>query len=332
LDATILVCTRNRAQALGPCLDAIAGAIAAVPQASVELVVVDNGSTDATPQVLRDWADRTSAPVRIIREERPGLSIARNTGVRAAAGRLIIFTDDDCRPAQDYLVDVFAHDRADGDQLVLRGGRVELGDPADLPFTILTGREARRFHKDTAPVRGEHLGGLILGANMVCRRAVFEKIGLFDERFGAGGPLRAGEDSDFMFRAYLAGIAIEYVPDMVIRHFHGRRESADIQRLIGAYDEAEGSIYLKFWRRDPALVRQFFWDVSNSLKEARGKAPQLEFGHTHRAKVASNLKGALRYLKMGGARPYEEPRLEASGRLGGQPLVEVGPDPLLKVG
>jgi len=63
-------------------------------------------------------------------------------------------------------------------------------------------------------------GGFILGCNMAMQRIVFDKLGPFDERFGAGAVFKSGEDTDYVLRAYFAGIPVEYVPDMVVYHFH----------------------------------------------------------------------------------------------------------------
>ena|SRR5271166_1910264 len=62
--------------------------------------------------------------------------------------------------------------------------------------------------------RRTHIAGQFLGCNMVARRAVIERVGLFDEDFGPGALMQSGDETEYMFRAYLAGIAFEHVPDM----------------------------------------------------------------------------------------------------------------------
>src|SRR5262245_58021394 len=91
-DITVLICTRNRAAQLGHALSS-AARMDAPPGVRWELVVVDNGSTDETEQVALGYSDRL--PVRLVREETPGLSHARNRGVSEARGRYICWTDDD---------------------------------------------------------------------------------------------------------------------------------------------------------------------------------------------------------------------------------------------
>lgn len=293
-DLSFVVCTRDRAAALTPCLDAIAAAARAAPGVAAELVLVDNGSTDGTGEAVRAWAAGPGAglPVRLVREERRGLSAARNAGVAAAAGRLLAFTDDDCRPVEAYVRELLAHDAADAGP-VLRGGRVELGDPADLPYTVKTEDEARTWHP------GLHLGGFILGCNMAIRREGAARIGPFDERFGAGGPFRAGEDSDWMIRAHLAGIPVAYVPDMAVRHFHGRRDPAEGLALNAGYVVGEGALYAKYLARTPVLTRQLWWDVRASLRELFDPAmmSNTQLGLRHRHRVGGNVRGMLAYWR-----------------------------------
>ena len=112
---SVIICTRNRAHALRESLDSVR--IAAGDGApSVELVVVDNGSTDSTYATVETWAKDLppELPVRLVREPRAGLSIARNTGVANARGDIILFTDDDCRLESDYRDKSFAAVRSYG--------------------------------------------------------------------------------------------------------------------------------------------------------------------------------------------------------------------------
>ena len=73
-----------------------------------------------------------------------GLLVARNCGIRRAQCDLFAFTDDDCRLVPNYFVDLLAHLQSDRVP-TLRGGRVELGDPLDLPMTIKTDDEAADY-------------------------------------------------------------------------------------------------------------------------------------------------------------------------------------------
>jgi len=221
----------------------------------VEVVVVDNGSSDHSKAVIGDWSKTASFPVETIYEATPGLSRARNAGIAKAKGKTIVFTDDDCTLNPDYLVvlsNYLAHDQMP----VIRGGKVMLGDPTDLPFTILLGDEAKRLRDPMYPP------GFIIGANMVIPRSIIEQIGLFDERFGAGAIFKAGEESDFIYRAYRAGIPVEYVPDLIVQHFHGRKDKATVAHLSLGYYIGGGAMYAKYIS-DRVLLRHLYWDIKS---------------------------------------------------------------------
>src|SRR6516162_11209765 len=88
-DVTIVVCTRNRVDALHRCLSSISETKLQCPTAKAELVVVDNGPSDDTRDLVSTWLRSAALPVRFVEERRPGLGAARNAGVRNARGRLI---------------------------------------------------------------------------------------------------------------------------------------------------------------------------------------------------------------------------------------------------
>jgi len=69
-----------------------------------------------------------------------------NVALRAAQGEILAFTDDDCRLSKDYVNDLLRHDAGDAEP-VLRGGRIELGDPTDLPLTIRTTPDRIRWNR-----------------------------------------------------------------------------------------------------------------------------------------------------------------------------------------
>ena len=288
VDVSVIICTRNRASAVIASLASVAAAAEASAGRDIELVVVDNASTDDTHAVIEFWSNSVALPVRLVREDRKGLAVARNSGVRESCGAILAFTDDDCRLAPDYfraLHGLFAPDAG----MVVRGGRVDLGDPRDLPFTIKT---------DPAPsvYTGEqHPGGFIHGCNMAMTRATFDHVGPFDERFGAGAPCEAGEDTDYLYRAHLAGIAVEYTPSLIVAHFHGRRSRAEIMKLNGIYARGNGALYLKH-ARHWQLFRNFVWDLKGSARELVGGAPiDAVFGFTYRANVIGCVRGMVRF-------------------------------------
>src|SRR5260221_1223852 len=257
---SILIATRNRASAIGRCLDAIAIALARAPDVAAEIVVVDNGSTDDTSARVKAWAEPQTFPLRVIYEPRAGLSVARNTAVRAARGDLLVFTDDDCRMTPDYVVELLRYDAQDT-ELVMRSGWVILGDPTDLPLTIKSVDQVKRW-KRPMPVteEGRLLGGSLIGCNMAMRRDVLDLLGPFDERLGAGTACPAGEDTHYFYRGYLAGNPLEIVPDMVVAHDHGRKTIEQRTKLMRNYALGNGALATKYLLRHPTFARHLIWE------------------------------------------------------------------------
>ena len=121
LPVSIIVCTRNRAESLGRTLAALARLdVSSLP--AVELVIVDNGSTDGTAELVRAAAGSFPYPMRLVSCPEKGLSRARNAGVAAARHALILFSDDDCLPEPDWAVRLA--EAYGGDPLQVIGGRV----------------------------------------------------------------------------------------------------------------------------------------------------------------------------------------------------------------
>ncbi|MFV0625034.1 glycosyltransferase family 2 protein [Sphingomonas sp. ac-8] len=240
MDISLIVCTRNRAPQLAGCLAAVAGLRFA---GRWELVMVDNGSTDATRAVIETFAAGARFPVRYVHAATPGLGNARNAGLTAAQGALIAFTDDDCYVDPQLLArTVAAFARPD---LGYVSGRILLHDPADYPATINESTEPRDFPA------GRYLPpGAIRGANLAFRRVALDAIGGFDPRFGSGARF-AAEDIDAACRCSLRGWAGAYDPSIVVSHHHGRK-AADVGGLFRAYDYGRGAYHAKLLLHDRA--------------------------------------------------------------------------------
>jgi glycosyltransferase involved in cell wall biosynthesis len=294
---SVIVATRNRADQIRPCLESIATALAKASPLDAEIVVVNNGSTDNTSEIVKAWAWECPFPVCLAYEPRPGLSYARNQSLKSARGELLAFTDDDCRLSPDYINDLLRHDAADNEP-VIRGGRIELGNPADLPITIKTTSDRQRFNQRMHPITGQPIIGLISGCNMTMRRAVTDRLGPFDERFGAGAFIPSAEEADYHYRAYLADITLEYVPDMVVFHHHGRKQKQVAYNLYRQYAIGEGALFAKYFFKRPSLCRPFIWHLNAAIKEIVSGSntflPVIGFSHKHR--VAYGVLGAVKYF------------------------------------
>ncbi|MEG3082707.1 glycosyltransferase family 2 protein [Sphingomonas sp. PB2P12] len=254
IDVSLLICTRNRAGSLAATLDSVTRAAAHAGAVALEVVLVDNGSVDDTPQQLAAWQAIQAFPVHRVREPRPGLARARNTGLALCTGRIVSLTDDDCVLHAGYFPALLAAFAGVGGSAII-GGRILLGDPADLPVTIKL-----EDHPMVAPSSG-FPGGFVMGANLAFTADVLSLTGGFDERFGAGAPFVAAEDTDFLFRAAGLGVPVLYDPLIVVDHHHGRRHTDDETRLLAGYSFGDGALYAKYFFSDRRALYAIAADI-----------------------------------------------------------------------
>jgi glycosyltransferase involved in cell wall biosynthesis len=254
MDLSLVVCTRNRARQLSAALRSLAALRSTRPW---ELVLVDNGSTDETPHIIDRFRNHFGQAMVTLVHRRGGLGSARNAGWKAAAGEIIVFTDDDCYPAEDFLDAVALCFREDA-RLGFVGGRVLLFDPTDYPITI----QESTVRTEVRP--GDFLpAGLIHGANLAARRAALEAVGGFDSRFGAGS-LFPCEDVDLLARISARGWHGAYDPRPVVYHHHCRKTCAEAERTMRHYDRGRGAYYTKCVL-NPVLrktyARHWYWRI-----------------------------------------------------------------------
>ncbi|HWE72810.1 MAG TPA: glycosyltransferase family A protein [Stellaceae bacterium] len=290
MQLSVIVCTYNRKDMLIGCLDSIARSLSHAQPVDAEIVVVDNASADGTPETVEAWAARCAFPVQLLVERHKGPVHARNCGCRAARGGLLIFLDDDCHMDEGYVANALRCDERAQEE-VLYGGRVELGDASDLPLTIKTDPTPRRWNIAMHSARHENLGNCLHGCNMMMRRSLLERVGPFDEF--------TDNDIDLVYRCYLAGVTIEYVPDIAVFHYHGRKTADEGYKVFRVYMMQMGALYAKYLLRAPELCRPVVWDLRNAAKELMGQGntflPEIGFSHRHR--LYYNAIGAVKYLR-----------------------------------
>lgn len=286
---SLVVCTRDRPAALDKCLASVEQAAARDAQIDFELLVVDNSAHATARDIIGKWQPRFSNRLVGLRETDPGLSRARNMALSEVRGRIIAFTDDDCRVETDFFRGVLRAHWEAGTPCVI-GGRVMRGSEADLDFTTRYGKQTEYFTTETVP------GGFVLGCNLSMDRHVVEKVGLFDVLFGAGGRFHSAEDTDYVIRANVAHIPVLYSPLFTVRHYHGRTTREAILSLHKGYSFGNGALYAKFWRDAPWLRRQLLWMVKGCLREAfRGRRFDEVNTLSHYPILLSNIAGMLGY-------------------------------------
>jgi glycosyltransferase involved in cell wall biosynthesis len=208
-DVSVVVSTRNRADVLGNCLRAIAANRATV---SFEIIVVDNGSTDGTREVVRAVADTCEVPLHYVWEPRQGVSYGRNAGIARTAGRIVAFTDDDIQVSDDWVERV--HRLFDGHaDIDCVGGAVlpiwsepcpEWLDARHWSPLSVTDHGAKEFLIDAGHPR------CLPTSNLAFRRGVFERIG------GFSGAFPRAQDHELQLRFWLSGGRELYSPTLIV--------------------------------------------------------------------------------------------------------------------
>ncbi len=190
-EVSIVIPARNEAGTIERALDSAVRQ--AWPLDALEVVVVDNGSTDGTARVVRRFAQRhPELSVRVVREPRPGVSRARNRGACAARGRVLLFLDADSRLSPTMVATVLAHLHR-GEGAVSLRVVADSSDPLDRAFFFLATwlKERARIPTQLCAVRQD----------------VFWAAGGFDER------LRVAEDYDLLRRIRAAGYRVGFVTE-----------------------------------------------------------------------------------------------------------------------
>lgn len=208
---SVLVCTRDRASLLEGCLRSIAEQTGVD---DLEIVVVDNGSTDSTRQVVERHPS-----VRCVHEPRPGLSQARNAGIEAAGAAWIAFLDDDARPRPGWAAAlVTASERWPAAAAI--GGPVHLRWAHEPPGWLVPALH-RWYSAIDHGTRARLLDGgeRVVGANLAVRRDAVLAAGGFADGLGrVGTALRSGEEVELVDRLRGAGLAVGWEPGAAVDH------------------------------------------------------------------------------------------------------------------
>ena len=221
---SVVVCSHNGSRTMR---DTCEGLLE-IDYPDVEVIVVDDGSTDETGDLAHEYG------FRVITTENQGLSAARNTGWQAASGEIVAYLDDDARPDPQWLR-YLAH-------TFMTTGHAAVGGP-NVPPPESGGVEAcvaaapgGPIHVLTSDTEAEH----IPGCNLAVRRAVLARLGGFDPRFRV-----AGDDVDICWRILEGGWTIGYSPAALVWH-HRRNTVRGYLRQQRGYGKAEALLERKW--------------------------------------------------------------------------------------
>ncbi len=202
---TIVIPTYGRPKQLKECLDSMSEL--AYPVDGFEVIVVDDGSKTSLDEIVGAFRKRIN--VKLIRQDHAGPAAARNRGGNESAGRYLAFTDDDCKPAKDWLSRLEASLGSNPEILV--AGRT-VNDLPENPYSTASQLIADFLYSyyNSAGAR------FLTSNNMAVAKNQFLKVGGFDISF----PMAAAEDREFCDRYLFHGYETLYVPEAVVRHAH----------------------------------------------------------------------------------------------------------------
>jgi GT2 family glycosyltransferase len=237
---TVVVCTHNRTGGAGRTLESLLG----LRHQNVEIIVVDNAPAEDSTRTLVERYARRDQRVRYVREDRAGLSRARNRGLREAGGEFIAFTDDDVCVDPLWINGLLRGFDRTTDVACVTGlvASASLSRPAEQYFDRRvwwsSSCEARIFtaerHAGQSPMHPYSAGVFGTGANFAASVSALRALGGFDECLGAGSPTQGGEDLDMFVRLIMAGHALSYEPSALVWHEH-RIDDVSLRRQMYAY-------------------------------------------------------------------------------------------------
>lgn len=262
---SVIVCTRDRPQALAGCL----ASLLAQRCPAGEILVVDNSASGSAIGVCAGFPT-----VRYVHEPRPGLSVARNRGLSEARGKLLAYTDDDVEATPGWTAELIrAFELSGADAVTGLVLPATLDDPAQQSFQFEMGAFGASYRPcefgelffTRNRSRGVQAWRVGAGANMAFRREVFTRVGGFDERLGAGAS-GCSEDSELWYRLLAAGGRCYYEPRAVVGHHH----RGDWDALIGqirAYLRGHASALIVQYDRhgDRGNLRRLFLQLPRYL-------------------------------------------------------------------
>ncbi len=170
----------------------------------MELVIVDDGSTDRTAEIVKHYPG-----VRYIRQDNAGPASARNLGAREAKGDFIFFTDSDCRPQRGWIAAMM--DGFIKENVAVVAGSYGIANPSSALARVIHADIMFR-HRVLMPLYPGAFGSY----NFAVRRGMFEAVGGFNDRYRRA----SGEDNDLSYKIIANGGRILFLKDACVDHYH----------------------------------------------------------------------------------------------------------------
>lgn len=242
LDLSIVIPTYNRAERLKNCLFHLQDQ--SHPHQRFEIVIVDDGSQDSTATIVADFAKQADIPTRYCYQENRGPAAARNQGILAARGKIILFLGDDTY-ANVHLVEAHlqAHSRWPEIGAAIVGHVEVIPERAMFPFEMWNHRAGAQFAFDLIENADNLNFNFFYTSNASVKARMLRTHGLFDENFESA----LFEDTELACRLQSQGLLLKYSSEAVVHHDH----PTDLSIFVDRQHKA-GQIAVRLWEKFPS--------------------------------------------------------------------------------
>jgi O-antigen biosynthesis protein len=255
---SVIVCTYNGRATIRECLEGLSR----LEYPNVEVLVIDDGSTDGTAEIVREF------DVRLVSTENRGLSAARNLGLELASGEIVAYIDDDAYPDPHWLQYLAEAFRATEFAAV---GGPNLPPPGDdFVAEAVANAPGGPMHVLLSDREAEH----IPGCNMAFRTAALRSLGGFDPQFRT-----AGDDVDICWRIQASGGKVGFHPAALVWH-HRRKTVRAYWKQQTGYGKAEAMLQIK-WPEKYNVAGHAVWSgrvYGRGLQHALGRMQRVYHG------------------------------------------------------
>ena len=254
LSVSVILCTFERTADLLATLGSIRQT--EMPDGlSAELIVVDSSRTDETRRALHTMGDTIPGlPLRVLHEPRRGKAHALNTGIAAARGEVLLFTDDDVRVPRGW-IEAMVRPILSGEADAVAGG-IHLAPGLHRPWM----EGLHRAWMASTDVHNPQEPESLIGANMAFGRRVLERVPLFDTDLGAGSDLGGCDESLFSFQLRVAGYRIVSAYRCSVEHHFDPSRLERKSMLARARIEGRSWAYIvRHWKHEsePSPARRW---------------------------------------------------------------------------
>jgi glycosyltransferase involved in cell wall biosynthesis len=262
-----IVCTYNREDFILQCLEALTRQ--SLDPKGYEVIVVDNRSRDATPDLTRRFIqDHPEIQMVYAFEEKQGLSQARNTGAQVARSDFLTYVDDDAI-ANPYLLEQICKVFEANPSAGCVGGRIDLSLPEKVPWwysEALSGYFSGFNLPVTSVIKISEIWQLPYGANFSVAKKALQEMGGFSVRLGRkGNDFSGGEETELAYRIAAQGYDLYYNPFAVVIH-HIKKERMNLKHMVKTA-KASAKVWVHMERELMKSNMGADWDLRNMGKD-----------------------------------------------------------------